>query len=90
MRTKESVMATLEETRAAYLSTARINAEKLYKRLRRPITVDDVRKVCPPPESIDGRVMGAIFSAKNWQCIGYGKGARKVSHRRPVARFELV
>lgn len=77
-----------EEMRAEFIAKARAVAERLG-RDGRAISVDDVRAVCPPPEGIDGRVMGAIFRAKEWEKVGYDNSVRSTCHFRPVARFRL-
>lgn len=82
-------LALFEFHRAEYLDRARQAAVELYHQ-RGPITVNDVREVCPPPDGMDGRVMGAIFSTRQWRCVGYGKSDRRECHGRPVGRFEYT
>jgi len=84
------VLPLFNEKREDYLSLARRIALMLHKRLKRPITVDDVRAVAPPPAEFDGRVMGAIFLTGEWENVGYEKSARKTCHRRPVALFQPI
>lgn len=84
------VLPLFNQKREDYLSLARRIAHMLYARLKRPITVDDVRAVAPPPPEFDGRVMGAIFLTREWENVGYEKSPRKTCHRRPVALFVLA
>lgn len=90
MQTKQEAMDAFEVHRAEWLAQARTIALQLGKS-GAPITVNDVRKVAPPlPDSVDGRVYGAIFNTPDWECIGYVKSTRRVSHGRPVAQFRRV
>ena len=59
---RESALALLERTRKDYLAKARSVAAQIAYTTQQPVCVDDVRALCPPPESIDPRVMGAIFN----------------------------
>jgi hypothetical protein len=78
-------MASFEERRAEYLEAARHAAWMLFWRFQAPVTVDDVRHVCPPPEDIDPRVMGAVFV--NWIPVGWTNSRRRTCHGRPIRRF---
>ena len=80
---KEEALDLFEMTRAEYLAKARKTALGLFK--GKPITVNDVREVCPPPKGMDGRVMGAIFRTDDWVMIGYTPSLR--AHKRPIAQF---
>lgn len=83
---RDVALKRLEATRAAWLARARSAAVTLYRALQRPITVDDVRDACPPPEEIDPRAMGAIFM-KDWDCVGFRNSTRKECHARPIRSF---
>jgi hypothetical protein len=83
---RDSALARLEKARADYLVDARRHAELLWKKLRRPISVDDVRAVCPPPAGIDPRVMGAIFHRNAWTPIGLAV-VGKHAHARHIRTF---
>ena len=85
-KTRDAALQLLEETRTTYLFRARTVAFQLYYELRRPICVDDIRKVCPPPSDIDPRVMGAIFSGKDWLPVGWTL-AKGHCNARPVRTF---
>ncbi len=54
------------------------------------VTVDDIRKQCPPPEGVDPRVMGAILRKPDWTNVGYRNSTRKTCHKRPIAEFKLA
>ena len=81
------VMERLEEVRAAYLEQARFAADQLYHSGKKEITINDVREVCPPPDSIDPRALGAVFKGKEgkWRVIRYEPSKR--AHMRPIAVF---
>ena len=83
----QTVMDLFESTREDYLAEARLAAESLANE-RGVITVNDVREVCPPPDGIDPRVMGAIFRSKAWEKVGYISSSR--AHMRPIAQFKRL
>lgn len=86
-KTKEDALEALEIARRDYLEEARAAALTLkHKR----ITIDDVRELCPPPESIDPRVMGAVFNTPDWEAVGYVRSKRTTCHKRPIAQFQYV
>lgn len=88
--TKDEALMALEIARSEWLAKARLCARQIA-RSGIPITVNDVRKVAPElPDNVDPRVYGALFNTPDWQCLGYVKSARRVSHGRPVAQFRLV
>ena len=84
---RDEALLRLEETRQAYLAQARTVAVRLSNDGRRPVSVDDVRKACPPPAGIDGRVMGAIFNLPEWMPFDYVNSSRTECHGRPIRRF---
>jgi hypothetical protein len=88
--TKEDAMQAFEVTRKAYLDLARAAAIRIAKEGNGTCTVIDVRSAVPPPDHVDGRVMGAVFNTKQWKNIGYEKSPRRTSHNRPIARFEYI
>ena len=54
------------------------------------ITSDDVHEAHPIPPGIDGRIMGAVFSKKEWVRVGYQPSRRKdQNHGRVVSRWRL-
>lgn len=83
-----AVLPLFEEHRADWLERARSSAIELAA-ANEKVTIDDVRDVCPPPEDVDPRVMGAVFRGKHWECVGYQKSRRKSCHNRPVGVFRL-
>jgi hypothetical protein len=85
-QSRDEALALFESHRAAWLATARIAALRLYRRLGRPITIDDVRAECPPPDGCDPRVMGAVFSG--WTPVGFTNSRRRACHGRPIRQFE--
>ena len=89
-RGRDEALALLEATRKTYLIEARVAAVKVAIDLRRPITVNDVRKIAPPPEEIDGRVMGSVFKGKDspFEPVGYTASER--AHARPIMRFRYT
>ena len=84
----QEVLPRLEagEVRAAYLAEARAVAWRLGAK-GREVCVDDVRSVCPPPEDVDPRVMGAVFVRRDWVLVARANSQRRMSHYRPVALF---
>lgn len=83
---RDEAMALFEEYRAEWLARARLAAILLYRRVRRPITIDDVRAECPPPRCFDPRVMGAVFSG--WTPVGFANSQRRTCHGRHIRLFE--
>lgn len=83
---KTSAMIALERVRADYIAKAR-GAALLLGSGGRTVTVDDVRRVCPPPKEIDGRVMGVIFNRSDWEPAGFVNSGRRTCHNRPIRLF---
>jgi hypothetical protein len=82
---RDAALALFEEHRAAWLEQARGTAHRLYRRLGRPITVDDLRAECPPPAGCDPRVMGGVFAG--WAAVGFTNSRRRTCHGRPIRQF---
>ncbi|PPC84760.1 MAG: hypothetical protein CTY35_00115 [Methylotenera sp.] len=82
----------MRQHRSLYIAMARKSAIEIASaRADRSVTIDDVRELCPPPDDIDPRVMGAIFTEKGvWESMGYVKSTRKTCHHRPIQRFQLL
>lgn len=76
------------ERKVEYLAEARAYAFNLGLN-QDVVTVDDVRRHCPPPEGIDPRIMGNVFIPSEWESVGHVNSARKVSHKRPIQAFRL-
>ena len=84
----ELVMDRIEENRAAYLEQARFAAKALINAGRSSINVDDVREICPPPPSVDGRLMANIFrNKKEWELVDFTRSKR--AHRAHIGNFKL-
>lgn len=75
-----------ERTRGEFLAKARRVALRLGKK-GKAVTVNDVRALCPPPEEIDPRIMGAVFRTSDWERLDYVSTNRRACHGRPVAVF---
>lgn len=88
--TKEDALDHFEKANPNYLAHARVVAESIAVSGDGTCTVDDVRRVLPPPAPIDGRVMGSLLRAPDWEPVGYEKSARKACHKRPICRFRFV
>lgn len=86
---RDFIFEMLETARADWLIEARIAAKRLYLESNAPITIDDVRKICPPPKSIDPRVMGVVFKPSQWEPIGYAQSERRQCHGRVIRAFRL-
>ena len=86
------ILLRLSHVRATYLSAARKAAMKIAAgSIDGTVTIDDVRDVCPPPNNIDPRVMGAVFMEKGvWQKLGWENSVRPACHHRPIQRFKLI
>jgi hypothetical protein len=85
---EQQVLPLFEQHRAPWLDRARAVARRLGQG-GATVTIDMVRVECPPPDDVDPRVMGAVFTRKEWENRGYMKGFRSTSHGRPVAMFKL-
>ena len=86
---KQEALDLLELHRKEWLAEARATAA-FYADLHGSVTVDDVRALCPIPEGIDGRVMGAVFNTKEWKAGPFINSRRRACHRRPIRVFERV
>lgn len=51
--------------------------------------IDDIRRLHPPPEDCDPRIMGAVFRTRDFEIVSYSQSPRETSHRRRVATFKL-
>ena len=86
--TKTEALDAMEAARADWLASVRsfLSLAPFGDRM----TVDDVRKVFPPPKDVDPRVMGCVFRAPHWQPVAFVNSGRKTCHKRPVRLFERV
>lgn len=86
-KSREDALDMLEAVRREWVDAARSWAMS-HAADGRIITINDVRRDGPPiPEGIDPRVCGCVFRTDDWIQCGYTASPRKLSHRRPVARF---
>lgn len=84
-RERDRIMDLFEETREEYLVRARVAAANLWRDRKTPLTIDDVREVCPPPGHFDPRVMGAVFNKNDWTPVGFINSKR--GHGRAIRTF---
>lgn len=90
-QSKEEALEALEIARIEYLAHARVIAVKLAKEQGGLVTAYDVREVCPPPEDIDHRVMGAVLKGPEWEPHGFIENPRKGwGYNHPVRRFRYI
>jgi len=87
---RDDALRILEDSRKSYLMDARGIAEEIARNGDGTCTVNNVRERCPPPEELDGRVMGAIFNTSDWEHLGYERSDRAACHKRPISRFRFV
>jgi len=81
---ENAVLPFFEATRGDWLAVARATARELGSS-GAIVTIDMVRDKCPPPVDVDPRVMGAVFTRREWQRVGYANSSRAACHHRPVA-----
>lgn len=88
----QDILPLFEDTREEFLEKAREAAVALGRK-HGFCTIDMVRAVCPPPEGVDPRVMGAVFQCRKatdpWRKDGFVSSKRKACHGRPVGVFKL-
>lgn len=90
MSEPDATLDQLEQARAAYVAAARSAALKLFRDTRRPITVDDIRRICPPPDEIDPRVMGCVLRPPDWMKVNMVSSTRRECHYRPIGSFVWI
>lgn len=84
--TKQDAFDLFEVHRAEWLMEARAEAEAIGRETG-TCTADQIHKVCPIPDGIDGRVMGAVFLKRDWKPGAFVLSARKACHKRPIRVF---
>lgn len=77
-----------DNARGQWLARARAAARNLAAQ-RGSVTIDEVRAVCPPPDDVDPRVMGAVFKRAEFELVDYIESRRKVCHGRHIGIFRL-
>lgn len=82
------IMPLFEAHRSTWLAEARAVARHLG-RDGGLVTVNDVRRICPPPVGADPRVMGAVFTRSEWRNMGAENSDRRTCHGRPISVFRL-
>ena len=85
--TKEEALELLKKTRREFLAKCRQTAFDVCRQ-KGEVTIDDVRKVNPLPEGMDGRVYGAVFDS-NFTLVGYTRTKRRTSHNRNIGIFKI-
>ena len=85
----QRVLPLFERNRGDWLTMAREAAVRLARIRSAGITINDVRAACPPPDDVDPRVMGGVFTRKQWRKVGYVNSERRECHGRPLAVFQL-
>lgn len=85
---EQQILPLFEEHRADWLRNAR-NVAFLLGAAGQIVTIDDVRRICPPPDHVDPRVMGAVFERRKWDYLGATSSIRTTCHKRPVGRWRL-
>lgn len=85
---RDAALDLLETTRANWLAEARGWALRVAE-IDGCVTADDIHYVCPIPEGVDPRVMGAVFRIKELVADGYVPTGRPEAHARPIQRFVL-
>ena len=84
-----AIQPLFEKSSKEFLSEARSIARLLALK-NGSVTVDDVRNICPPPNGVDPRVMGAVLKSKDFICVGHRKSGRGECHHRPIGVFKLA
>lgn len=91
MNTQQLVLdiyETIGARKRAFLWNCRMVAEDLALKTRDGvISIDDVRRACPLPEYIDGRIYGAVFKQDEWIALGFTQTSVKSSHGRLIRKF---
>lgn len=53
------------------------------------VTSDCVWRECPPPPTVDGRLMSNVLSRADWEIVGYRRSARGRNAARKIAVWRL-
>lgn len=85
---EQEVVPLFEWHSGEWLAKAREVAFTIAER-RGTVTINDVRKICPPPADVDPRVMGAVFMSRVFKRVGYIDSNRATCHGRPIGIFGL-
>lgn len=79
---------TTQNARAKWLERARTLARQIASH-QGWVTVDCVRSHLAPPPDGDPRIMGAILTRAEFECVRYVQSTRSESHKRPIGVFVL-
>jgi hypothetical protein len=71
-----------------WLDLARAHARRIARE-QGEVTIDDVRAHCPPPEGCDPRIMGSVFSQREFERFDFRSSRRQACHGRPIGVFRL-
>ena len=85
---KQAQFSWYQAMKTAYVEDARWMARKLLERLPYVTTVH-IWKFCPPPKVLDPRIMGCIFTDRDFVSIGFTHTTRSSAHRRPIQKYKL-
>jgi len=89
---KEQGIATAEANKASLLAYLRPKAEELYRKLMRPISMDDVVQMMidlgMSPHAL-GNSSGGFFQQKKWRWVGATKSTRIWAHNNRIGQYEL-
>lgn len=69
---------------AAWLAECRALARRISDE-KGEVTVDDLWRINPPPERVDGRLLGPVFAGKEWEQIGRRRSERGNNNNRDIA-----
>jgi len=85
----EDVLPLFEEgSQQEWLEYARQVARALCER-HGETHIDAVRDICPPPEDVDPRIMGAVFKGGEFELVRYTRSMRLTCHRRVIGIHRL-
>ena len=88
-QSRDEALDALCIAREGYVAVARRKALELLE-TRPVVCIDDIRRILPPPDNVDPRVMGAVFRRPYFRKVGYTQSqacGREAPHQRPVALF---
>lgn len=71
-----------------WVREARVAALRIYGE-RGEVTSDCVWNACPPPDTVDGRLMSSVLSRAEWEIIEYRRSARGRNAARKIAVWRL-
>lgn len=85
---RDAALDGLEARRASWIKWARYTAARIIQE-KGWVTSDDVWKVCPVPDGINHKVMGAVFRPPFRKLGEPVQTERRVAHARPIQRWTL-